>query len=53
MILHTFTNILVNKFFGNNLFNKFSYVSLINGGAPNNILKCPARASVYHNCEIK
>ena len=28
MILHTFTNILVNKFFGNNLVNRFSYVSL-------------------------
>ena len=24
MILHTFTNILVNKFFGNNLVNRFS-----------------------------
>ena len=28
MILHTFTNILVKKFFGNNLVNRFSYVSL-------------------------
>ena len=28
MILHTFINILMKKFLGNNLVNRFSYVSL-------------------------
>jgi len=34
MLLHTFTNILVKKLFGNNLVGRFSYVSLTIGPRP-------------------